>query len=351
MKVGSWLILGWMLVTASAAGQVCSVSHHPSRKPPVLRRLSTGLVLTLAWSPNSRSVAAGSLGGTVVEDVWTGRIRYLRTEQPGAEHTPDPDIVKAVTWSPNGKTVAVGTWATEIRLCAAASGKRTLVWPVRKGSIHFLAWSPDGMSLASLDSSATARVWDPSTGAERYAFKSTETQREGEDEFIVGIISLAWMPDARRLALLSAGGTVWLWDPVSGEERVVAQANAGNVHAGAWSARRTKVAVGGNDGRIQVWDLAAGKMIEQFRGHQGMVESLGWSPKGDYLISSGEDDTVRLWRSGRGHQQRAVWRLPSRKGPDGSTVDGWTTVSWSPNGKYLAVAPTRSSVQIWKAPP
>ncbi|HBL58870.1 MAG TPA: hypothetical protein DDZ80_10235, partial [Cyanobacteria bacterium UBA8803] len=74
----------------------------------------------------------------------------------------------------------------------------------------------------------------------------------------------------------------------------------------------------------------------QFSGHQGAVNSVSFSPNGNYLATASEDGTARLWDE-YGHP------LAELIGHQGKV----RCVSFSPNGEYLATASEDGTARLW----
>jgi eukaryotic-like serine/threonine-protein kinase len=73
--------------------------------------------------------------------------------------------------------------------------------------------------------------------------------------------------------------------------------------------------------------------------HTEAVQSLSWSPDGKYIASAGQDRTVQVWEAATG-RVFSVYREHRR--------EIWI-VAWSPNGKYIASAGSDELVKIWDA--
>src|SRR5437870_11802505 len=75
-------------------------------------------------------------------------------------------------------------------------------------AIYSLAFSPDGKRLASVSADQTVRLWNVEKGQEDRALKGHTNQ----------VLRVAFSPDGARLASASADNTVRVWSVASGEE-------------------------------------------------------------------------------------------------------------------------------------
>src|SRR5262249_55929245 len=101
------------------------------------------------------------------------------------------------------------------------------------------------------------------------------------------------------------------------------------------------LAVGTADGTLYLWDVAQKRQVASYRGHTSNVESVAFSPDGRRLASSGADGTVRVWDVA---QLQEVAILTGHNGPV-------SCVAFSPDGNTLATASADATVRLWQAPP
>ena len=136
---------------------------------------------------------------------------------------------------------------------------------------------------------------------------------------------VAFSPDGTRLAGGSKEPDVFLWDAATGTKTVL----HGHTAAGQQRrlpSRRQATGVRLVDKTIRQWDVGTGQMIDVRRGHPGAgASSVTYSPDGQWIASSGDDPTVRIWKT---NDNEPPTVLPDHEGrvhesffsPDGLTI-------------------------------
>jgi WD40 repeat protein len=198
---------------------------------------------------------------------------------------PAPNVL-AVAFRPDGATLAALDVSGGATVFDAATG--VVVARLRLGAGHdtkALAYSPDGRWLAGASADqTTVRVFDAHTYEPSAQFAGHE-----------GVIrSVTFSPDSRRLASCSSDHTVRLWQIDSGDSQVLS-GHTDEVFAAAFHPDGKRLATAGRDRAVWLWDLTTGEEVARLQGHTSYVWSLAFSPDGATLASGSGDFTVRLW--------------------------------------------------------
>ncbi|CAL1269183.1 unnamed protein product [Larinioides sclopetarius] len=116
-------------------------------------------------------------------------------------------------------------------------------------------------------------------------------------------------------------------------DQIVAQFSTAVYHI-ACSNDGKLIASGGGDFIIKVFDTS-NKALTELRGHDGPILSIAIDPKGEYLASSGCDGTVRVWLLSI--QECVKTFNLFKKSNDFNTSTTLCRMSWSPDGQLLAI--------------
>ena len=96
---------------------------------------------------------------------WWHKKRCFMNERGGVlrGHT---GFVSSMAWSPDGLRLATASLDNTTRVWNAESGEQLHELRGHTERVYSIAWSPDGLRLATASDDRTARVWDAGDGAE-----------------------------------------------------------------------------------------------------------------------------------------------------------------------------------------
>ncbi len=201
-------------------------------------------------------------------------------------------IVATVVWHtdslwgielfPNGGIIGVVV-SNLIHLWDPLTGETTATLrhdaPVRN-----IAFSPDGLLLASANEDGTIRLWNPEA-------QVLESTLRGHTD---SVLSVAFSPDGLLLASGSADGTVRLWNPETQTLESTLRGHTDSVLSVAFSPDGFLLASGSADGTVRLWNPEIEKP-QAVLDHKSSVLSIAFSPEGEMLATGSEDGTARLW--------------------------------------------------------
>jgi WD40 repeat protein len=193
--------------------------------------------------------------------------------------------VTAVAFSPDSKTVASGSLDKTVRLWDAMTGEKRPKLVGHDNRVTAVAFSPDGKTVASGSWDKTARLWDTMSGRK-------QAMLEGHDD---GVTAVAFSLDGKTVASGSWDKTVRLWDAMTGRNMRKLIGHDDRVAAVAFSPDGRTVASGSWDKTVRLWDAMTGRNMRKLIGHDDRVAAVAFSPDGRTVASGSWDKTVRLW--------------------------------------------------------
>jgi WD40 repeat protein len=291
-------------------------------------------VLSLAFSPDSRRIIAGYGEFKRAQGVGHAKLWDL-TSRTFIERIPDRATVYSVAFSHDGRKAALASDGL-VEVCDVEAPTRSIrALRGHTGYVHAVAFSPDGLYLASGGLDRALRLWDCVTGNEIRTFFGHE-----------GVIrGLAFRPDGRWLISASEDKSLKLWEVASGRPLADFHGHTGFASCVAFGPDGQLLASGGEDHTVKVW-LATSSPHLTFTGHSGFVAGLAFSPDGRRIVSgAGKRERPD---SPRGH---VIWWDATTGDPLEPSFDGCPRVAavalhW--DGRRLATAcRDDGTVRVW----
>lgn len=243
-----------------------------------------------AWSEHPREEPDGDFYPGLVEiyDVATWTKLDTLSGHKGA--------VNAIAVSPDSRTVATGS-IDSVRVWNAETGRMLETLDCHEGAVHSLAFSPDGSRLASGAADQTVKITTLGDG-------DAETLQVALD----GTAGLLTFSDNGHWLAGAIEARILIWDAETGVELTRMVCYGGRIHALAFHPMQERIVSGSMDGTIRVWDTRSGEELMVLGGHAESVTSLRFSPDGQRLYSGSTDGTVRIWESDRDSALRVCAR-------------------------------------------
>jgi len=286
-------------------------------------------VRTLDFSPDGLEIACGMDGRPVtVIDLKTGATRSIgRPFSPGNQR---------VVWTPHGAGLSYRFQSARLDTVDTVTGKRRNSFHNEHGAkIVSHAWTPDGRRLALCSAQGqvrTVKILDA---------EDQSVERVLHEEKGPALNSVSFSPDGKFLLAVGAKLRVHLWEAATGQ--LVFERRDRNSKAGysdvAWSPDGQRFALACSDNTIHVWDAEKQEITATLAGHSSAVSTVAWHPGGHRLASGGADHTIRIWDSGSGE---ITLTLRGHEAP----VSG---VHWSPDGRSLASSSLDGTLRLWDA--
>lgn len=223
----SWSPQDSRIVSGGSDGVVCLWDSRTGELLQTYHGHQSGIWGGLAWSPDGTRIASASLDRTAqVWDAFSGNMLVTYHGHTG--------IIASLAWSPDGTRIASGGGYPEcmIHVWDATTGMLHLLyrdherdehrqrplfgrvlhlhdkdlenWLREASSVHGLAWSPDGTTMASAGLRTVCRVWDAASGRNLVVSDRTEGP-------------LAWSPNGLLLASPRFGHQVDVWDAMTNQ--------------------------------------------------------------------------------------------------------------------------------------
>jgi WD40 repeat protein/Flp pilus assembly protein TadD len=262
---------------------------------------------TLAFSPDSRTLAVGCVGGVYLWDVATARLRHFLRERSTAGD---------LAFSPDGTRLAVANvngWAgagAGVRLWDTVSGKPVGAFlaaehPASRSSFFAVAFADSGQTLRIFDLiTGKLHTLDAETGS---AWQAPLALAPAEE----AVFSAA----GTALATSHSNGVIQQWDPATGNRAgalIELQQPATRL---GYSPDGQVLAVACRDQSVRLWDVASCAPIGPPLLHQAGVLDLRFTPECDSLVT--------LTATGRLH----TWPLPKPVADDPERMELWLRAS------------------------
>jgi WD40 repeat protein/serine/threonine protein kinase len=240
-----------------------------------------------------------------------------------AEHL---DAVGAVAFSPDGLMLASGSKDKSIKIWDLATGKSIRTFDGDSSTIWSVAFDSKGTQLVTGTGFWRVMLWDLKTG------KSIQSL-----DHAASVWSVAISPDGQLLASASGDKTTKIWDATNGKLIYNLPDHAEFVYSVAFSPDGKTLVSASKDKTITIVDTISGRLIKTIDGHDDQVRSIAITPDGKTLVSGSYDETVKVWNLETGELIRSL----------NGHSDDIVSVAISPDGKFIASGSKDKTIKVW----
>ncbi|MFE5332191.1 AAA family ATPase [Embleya sp. NPDC056575] len=293
----------------------------------------------VAFSPDGHTLAAGggmrtNSGGSGFVNLWnvTDPTRPIALNEPLIRPM---GAVKSVLFSPDGKVLITGSWYLDLWVLGSPSGRGTTGEPSARFSTagNVLASSPDSSVVVAGGPNDSIEFLDPANPHDPLTPRISQPLAGRASP----ILSLAFGPDGRTLAIGHGNGVISLWNTTDAVQPAalgqLPTASAAPVESVAFGPDGHTLAAVQGHGTVALWSLSPTLLAGG--------GPVAFSPDGHTLATLNSITSPRLWNVADPHN-------PSRLGmPQSGSSAPVGSVAFSPDGHILAIGSIGDNGTIW----
>ena len=300
-----------------------------SGKTEHIFELQQDTVTALAMAPDGTFAVSGAEDGQM-------RILHLNPVDESRVNDEATAELWSIAVSPNEKLYATAGADRLIRVYDAATGTLNQTLTGHTFAVTALKFLDD-RQLASTSGDKLLKIWDLTTGKAIDCVGHT-----------AAVLTVATTPDAQTLVTGSFDRTLRGWEPKTGKLLWTWQGDSAICSVALSQDGRTAY-VGSADGQLSQVDLVAGEkptLNFAVSAHRHGVAEIVLAPDGFQLATCGGDGNVGLWDCrGRWTIEKLTTIEPKRT--EDAKPQPFSTVDFSPSGKYLTFAGADSNLYVW----
>ena len=240
-----------------------------------------------------------------------------------AQHS---DAVGSVAFSPDGLMLASGSKDKTIQIWDLATGKSIRTFPGDSSTVWSVSFDSSGTKLATGTGFWRVMLWDLKTG------QATRTL-----DHTASVWSVALSPDGKLIASGSGDKTTKISDATTGALIYNLPDHTDFVYSVAFTPDGKSLVSASKDKKITIVDVATGKLLKTIEGHGDQVRSIAITPDGKTIVSGSYDESIKIWNLETGDLMRSI------KGHSDDVV----SVAISPDGKFIASGSKDKTIKIW----
>ncbi|KAJ6540214.1 WD40-repeat-containing domain protein [Mycena vulgaris] len=159
------------------------------------------------------------------------------------------------------------------------------------------------------------------------------------------VTCMAFSNDGMRIATASSSGTLQIWDTLTGEALSgLLTAQTGSITCASFSPSSVKgrIVIGGGDHTLRVMGVQTGKVVvDSWKAHSRPITVVAYASDGSHIVSGGADSKVRVWNAETG---KAVGK--ALKGQSGDSL----CIAFAPGSIHFACmvsSSDRGIIFVW----
>ncbi|MCX7737008.1 MAG: hypothetical protein N2319_09870 [Candidatus Kapabacteria bacterium] len=244
---------------------------------------------SLAISPNSRLIAAGTTDGHILLWEIDGNFDTKKLEEI------NPKIL-------NGHT----------------------------GIVNSISFSSDNQELASVGSDKTLRIWNLNNLENSKVLERSEAK----------LTDVVWSPDGVYLARASENGSIYFYFAKELSKKPIIMESSGKpITSIAFNNNSKFFAAGNSSGLVKVWNLSLfnAKPIELI-GHISIISDIIFSDKQGQIATSSYDGSIRLWN----YEDLTLQPIII------TNINGWIySIAFGPNSNQIISSDSEKFIRIF----
>ncbi|PSB48104.1 serine/threonine protein kinase [filamentous cyanobacterium Phorm 6] len=240
-----------------------------------------------------------------------------------AQHS---DAVGSVAFSPDGLMLASGSKDKTIQIWDLATGKSIRTFAGDSSTVWSVTFDSSGTKLATGTGFWRVMLWDLKTGQATRILDHTAS-----------VWSVALSPDGKLIASGSGDKTTKISDATTGSLIYNLPDHTDFVYSVAFTPDGKSLVSASKDKKITIVDVETGKLLKTLEGHGDQVRSVAVSPDGKTIVSGSYDESIKIWNLETGDLMRSI------KGHSDDIV----SVAISPDGKFIASGSKDKTIKIW----
>ncbi len=266
---------------------------------------------SIAYSPDSESIALPVLGKLELRDVRSGAIRgelgdrTLRLSYP--------------SFAPSGEELAIGTSEGDVLVLDVARAQIARRWHAHGSPVTLVRWSRDGARIGTIDELGDVDVWRASTGEQLWKLSLVPKSRIAFDDAV------------RSYATFGADFVGSIGECEHGSKLVDIAARVEGCDDARWSRDGKWLALCGKHA-IALVDASTGKAVDHEFKVDVDIDAVDISPD-DRWLAAGTDGGLRIWRTDDGTLAHE-WHRADVFDEDLDV----TNLRFMPDGKHLIFA-------------